>query len=116
MAFEVIPAIDIAGGRLARHAPDGPVDGRAFGGDPVAAARAFVDAGAAHVHVVDMDLAFSGDARNGDVLRSIVALGAHVQAAGAIVDDGEIAARSTRAPSAWCSDPGRWTTSPRPAG
>ena len=44
------------------------------------------------LHVVDMDLAFSGEARNAGVLRSIAALGARVQAAGAIVDDGEIAA------------------------
>ncbi len=39
-----------------------------------------------------MDLAFTGEARNTGVLRSIAGLGARVQAAGAIVADGEIAA------------------------
>ena len=58
----------------------------------MAAARACLEAGATFLHVVDMDLAFSGEARNAGVLRSIAALGARVQAAGAIVDDREIAA------------------------
>ncbi len=92
MTFQVIPAIDVAGGRLARLSPDGPVAIEAFGGDPLAAARACLEAGATLLHVVDMDLAFSGEARNAGVLRSIAALGARVQAAGAIVDDREIAA------------------------
>jgi phosphoribosylformimino-5-aminoimidazole carboxamide ribonucleotide (ProFAR) isomerase len=92
MTFEVLPAIDVAGGRLARYTPAGPEPVEAYGGDPIVAARACVDAGARWVHVVDMDLAFLGVARNLDVLRSIVALGARVQAAGAITSDGEIEA------------------------
>jgi phosphoribosylformimino-5-aminoimidazole carboxamide ribotide isomerase len=92
VTFQVIPAIDVAGGRLARLSPGGPVPIEAFGGDPLVAARACLEAGATLLHVVDMDLAFSGEARNAGVLRSIVALGARVQAAGAIVDDREIAA------------------------
>jgi phosphoribosylformimino-5-aminoimidazole carboxamide ribonucleotide (ProFAR) isomerase len=91
VAFEVIPAIDVAGGRLARLTAGGPIAIEAFGGDPVAAARACLEAGAAFLHVVDMDLAFSGEARNAGVLRSIVTLGARVQAAGAVVEDREIA-------------------------
>ena len=47
MTFQVIPAIDVAGGRLARLSPDGPVAIDAYGGDPVAAARACLEAGAA---------------------------------------------------------------------
>jgi phosphoribosyl isomerase A len=92
VAFEVIPAIDVAGGRLARLTPEGPVALEAHAGDPIAAARACLDAGARLLHVVDLDLAFSGEPRNADVLRAIVALGADVQAAGAIVEDSEIAA------------------------
>ena len=88
----MIPAIDVAGGRLARLSPDGPVAIEAYDGDPVAAARACLESGATFLHVVDMDLAFSGEARNAGVLRSIAALGARVQAAGGIVDDREIAA------------------------
>jgi phosphoribosylformimino-5-aminoimidazole carboxamide ribonucleotide (ProFAR) isomerase len=92
VTFQVIPAIDVAGGRLAGLSLGGPVPIEAFGGDPLVAARACLEAGATLLHVVDMDLAFSGEARNAGVLRSIVALGARVQAAGAIVDDREIAA------------------------
>ena len=90
MAFEVIPAIDIAGGRLARLSADGPVPLEAHGGDPIAAAHACLAAGARRLHVVDMDLAFSGEPRNADVLRAIVALGARVQIAGAIEEDRQI--------------------------
>ena len=86
MAFEVIPAIDVAGGRLARLSAEGTVPVEAYGGDPVAAARACLEAGARLLHVVDLDLAFTGEPRNADVLRAIVALGARVQAAGAIVE------------------------------
>jgi phosphoribosylformimino-5-aminoimidazole carboxamide ribonucleotide (ProFAR) isomerase len=92
VAFEVIPAIDVAGGRLARLSTEGPVPLEAHGGDPIAAARACLAAGARLLHVVDLDLAFSGEQRNAEVLRTIVALGAGVQAAGAIVEDREIAA------------------------
>jgi phosphoribosylformimino-5-aminoimidazole carboxamide ribonucleotide (ProFAR) isomerase len=92
VTFQVIPAIDVAGGRLARLSPEGPVAIEAYDGDPVVAARACLEAGATLLHVVDMDLAFSGEARNAGVLRSIVALGARVQAAGAIVGDREVAA------------------------
>jgi phosphoribosylformimino-5-aminoimidazole carboxamide ribonucleotide (ProFAR) isomerase len=92
VAFEVIPAIDIAGGRLARLSAEGPMPLEAHGGDPIVAASAFLAAGARRLHVVDMDLAFSGEARNADALRAIVALGAVVQAAGGIVEDREIAA------------------------
>jgi phosphoribosylformimino-5-aminoimidazole carboxamide ribonucleotide (ProFAR) isomerase len=90
VAFEVIPAIDIAGGRLVRLSADGPVPLEAHGGDPMAAARACLSAGARVLHVVDMDLAFSGEAKNADVLRAIVALGGRVQAAGAIVEERDI--------------------------
>jgi phosphoribosyl isomerase A len=90
VTFQVIPAIDVAGGRLARLSADGPVAIEAHDGDPISAARASLEAGATFLHVVDMDLAFSGEARNAHVLRAIVALGARVQAAGAIVEDREI--------------------------
>ena len=86
MSVEVIPAIDVAGGRLARLTSSGPrrVDD-AFGGDPVAAARAFVEAGARWVHVVDMDLAFSGEPRNLSVVRRIAAMPVLVQASGGVL-------------------------------
>lgn len=91
MAFQVIPAIDIAGGRLARLSAEGTVPLQAHDGDPIAAAHACLAAGARLLHVVDLDLAFTGEPRNLDALRAIVELGAEVQAAGAIVEDRHIA-------------------------
>lgn len=84
MSFEVLPAIDVAGGRLATYTSLGPVPSETFGGDPIAAARSHVDAGARWLHVVDMDLAFLGEARNLDVVRAIAGLGRPVQASGGI--------------------------------
>jgi len=83
--FEVIPAIDIAAGRLAAYTRAGPEPIESFGGDAVAAARSYVEAGARWLHVVDLDRAFSGRADNLGALREIAALGPPVQASGGIV-------------------------------
>lgn len=60
MPFTILPALDVARGRLAVAGADGmrPVD--AFGGDPIAAARALVGEGATALHLVDLDLALVG--------------------------------------------------------
>jgi phosphoribosylformimino-5-aminoimidazole carboxamide ribonucleotide (ProFAR) isomerase len=92
MGFHVIPAIDVSGGRLARMGERGPEPVGAFGGDPLAAARAFVAAGARWLHVVDLDLAFEGVARNLVVVQEVAALGAAVQASGGVVT--EVAGRA----------------------
>lgn len=82
--FEVIPAIDVKDGALAHLTPTGLRPVEAFGGDPVAAAAAMVAAGATHLHVVDMDLAFDGEPRNLDVVSAIVSLRIQVQAGGGV--------------------------------
>jgi phosphoribosylformimino-5-aminoimidazole carboxamide ribonucleotide (ProFAR) isomerase len=82
--FEVIPAIDVSGGALATFTSAGPAAVEAFGGNPIAAAEAAVSAGATWVHVVDMDLAFGGDARNLEVVAAIASLPVAVQAAGGV--------------------------------
>jgi phosphoribosylformimino-5-aminoimidazole carboxamide ribonucleotide (ProFAR) isomerase len=82
MIFEVIPAIDVAAGRLAMFGPGGPTPVQAHGGDPLTAARAYVDAGVRWLHVVDMDLAFHGEMGNLDLVRAVAALGVRVQASG----------------------------------
>jgi phosphoribosylformimino-5-aminoimidazole carboxamide ribonucleotide (ProFAR) isomerase len=84
MEFEVIPAIDVAGGRLARYTPEGPAPVEAFDGDPGGAARSYAEAGARWVHVVDLDLAFDGEARNLAVVRSVARSGMRVQASGGL--------------------------------
>lgn len=90
MRFLVIPAVDVSAGRLARLTAEGAVPVNAFGGDPVAAARSFVEAGATWIHVVDMDLALAGEFRSLDVVRAIAGVGARVQASGGVRSEAEI--------------------------
>jgi phosphoribosylanthranilate isomerase len=87
MSLQVIPAIDIAAGRLARLSDTGIVPVDAYGGDPVAAAHAFAEAGAPWIHVVDLDMALTGEARNLATLTDIASLGVPVQASGAITTE-----------------------------
>jgi phosphoribosylformimino-5-aminoimidazole carboxamide ribonucleotide (ProFAR) isomerase len=84
MPLEVIPALDVAGGRLVHVMGSAEVAAAAFEGDPMAAAEAFVGAGAARLHVVDVDLARSGEAGNADVLAAVCGLGVPVQASGGV--------------------------------
>lgn len=73
MHFALLPAVDVSQGRLALYTPEGPKPSEVFEGDPVAAARAFVAAGARWLHVVDMDLAFSGSVSGDGVIAAIAA-------------------------------------------
>lgn len=88
--FEVIPAIDVAAGRLARITGAGAQPIAAFGGDPIAAARAFAEAGARWLHVVDLDLVRTGRPENLPVVREVSGLGARVQASGGVRTVGEV--------------------------
>jgi phosphoribosylformimino-5-aminoimidazole carboxamide ribonucleotide (ProFAR) isomerase len=90
--FEVIPAIDVSDGRLATYGGGGPEPLEAFEGDPLAAAEASVAAGAGRIHVVDVDLAFTGELRNLEVVTAIAELGVPVQAAGGVRTADEIRA------------------------
>jgi phosphoribosylformimino-5-aminoimidazole carboxamide ribonucleotide (ProFAR) isomerase len=87
MSLQVIPAIDIAAGRLARLSTKGIVPVDAYGGDPVAAAHAFVEAAAPWIHVVDLDMALTGEARNLATLTDIASLGVPIQASGGITTE-----------------------------
>jgi phosphoribosylformimino-5-aminoimidazole carboxamide ribonucleotide (ProFAR) isomerase len=60
VGFSILPALDVSGGRLAIAGPGGPRPVDAFDGDPIAAARAMVAAGATALHLVDLDLALKG--------------------------------------------------------
>ena len=84
--FEVIPAIDVSAGRLAVSTAEGPVPVSSFGGDPLAAAHAYVASGVRWIHVVDMDLAFNGELSNLAIVEAVVALGVRVQASGGVRD------------------------------
>jgi phosphoribosylformimino-5-aminoimidazole carboxamide ribotide isomerase len=60
----VVPAIDLRGGRCVRLLRGDPEHAVVYGDDPVAMARRFEEAGAAMLHVVDLDAALEdGDNR-----------------------------------------------------
>ena len=81
----VFPAIDLKGGQVVRLA-EGDMDrATVYGNDPAAQAMLFADAGAEHLHVVDLDGSFAGSARNREAVESIVAaFPGHVQLGGGI--------------------------------
>ena len=91
MPFEVIPAIDVSGGRLARLEAGAIVPVEAFDGDPVAAAETFIEQGARRLHVVDLDLAFTGTPRNLQTISLLAVMDAHIQASGGVETEEHVA-------------------------
>lgn len=83
----VFPAVDIRGGRAVRLTQGDYAREQVYNDDPLAAAQAWVDQGATHVHVVDLDGALKGERRNLDQLRRIATeTGAKVQYGGGLRD------------------------------
>ncbi len=69
----VFPAIDLKGGQVVRLA-EGDMDrATVYGDNPAAQAILFADAGAQHLHVVDLDGSFAGRAENRSAVEAIVA-------------------------------------------
>ncbi|HET9031157.1 MAG TPA: HisA/HisF-related TIM barrel protein [Candidatus Aquilonibacter sp.] len=70
----VIPALDLRGGKIIRMERGDLKTAVVYSDDPVAQAKAFVDAGAQRLHVVDLDAAF-GHGNNleliGEICRSV---------------------------------------------
>lgn len=85
MTLIVFPAIDLKGGQAVRLA-EGDMDrATIYNDDPTAQALLFADAGAQHLHVVDLDGAFAGNSVNGEAVARIVeAFPGHVQLGGGI--------------------------------
>lgn len=93
--FEVLPAIDLRGGRVVRLLRGDFGRETVYGNDPVAVARAFVDEGARWLHVVDLDGARDPAHRQVEAVTAIVvAVGemAHVEVAGGLRDESAVAA------------------------
>jgi phosphoribosylformimino-5-aminoimidazole carboxamide ribotide isomerase len=93
--FDILPAIDLRGGRVVRLQQGDFARETAFSDDPVAVARGFVDGGARWLHVVDLDGARSGEPAHAAVIRDLVkAVGdrAAVEVAGGLRTDEAVAA------------------------
>ena len=73
MSFELIPAIDLLGGRCVRLAQGQYDQATEYGDDPAAMAGSFLAAGIQRLHTVDLDGAKAGEPRNGEAIRAIVA-------------------------------------------
>ncbi|MBW6530168.1 1-(5-phosphoribosyl)-5-[(5-phosphoribosylamino)methylideneamino]imidazole-4-carboxamide isomerase [Sphingomonas citri] len=85
MTLIVFPAIDLKQGQVVRLAEGDMARATVYGDDPAAQAMLFADAGAQHLHVVDLDGAFAGASVNGEAVRAIVArFPGHVQLGGGI--------------------------------
>jgi phosphoribosylformimino-5-aminoimidazole carboxamide ribotide isomerase len=72
-AFEILPAIDLRGGRVVRLRQGDFARETVYSDDPVEVARGFAAAGARWLHVVDLDGARAGEPVNGAIVHSIVA-------------------------------------------
>jgi phosphoribosylformimino-5-aminoimidazole carboxamide ribotide isomerase len=72
-SFEIIPAIDLLGGRCVRLAQGDYDRVSVYSDAPVAVAAGFVAAGAPRIHVVDLDGAKAGRPHNRDAVRAIAA-------------------------------------------
>jgi len=73
MGFEIIPAIDIRGGKCVRLLQGDYARETVFGEDPVEMARRWEGEGASRLHVVDLDAARSGEPVNLEIVRRIAA-------------------------------------------
>jgi phosphoribosylformimino-5-aminoimidazole carboxamide ribotide isomerase len=82
--LEVIPALDLRGGRVVRLRQGDFAQERAYAHDPAAAAAAYADAGAQRLHVVDLDAARGGAHNRGAVAAILDRTPVAVQVAGGI--------------------------------
>lgn len=91
MAFTLIPAIDLRGGRCVRLLQGRLKDETVFSEDPVATARGWQAQGAPRLHVVDLDGAFGGHPAQADIIGAIIAaLRIPVQVGGGLRDAGAV--------------------------
>jgi phosphoribosylanthranilate isomerase len=93
VTFTLLPAVDVADGKAVRLV-QGKAGTEKDYGAPLDAARAWVEQGAAWLHLVDLDAAF-GRGNNAEVIARVVheVKGAvHVELSGGIRDDASLAA------------------------
>ena len=82
--IDVLPAIDIRGGRCVRLVQGDYDRETVFDDDPTAPAQRWIDEGAEMLHVIDLDGAREGRAANAEFVEQIAALGKPLQVGGGI--------------------------------
>lgn len=87
MSLIVFPAIDLKGGQVVRLAEGDMARATVYGEDPPAQAMLFAQAGAEHLHVVDLDGAFAGKPVNARAIERILeSVAIKIQLGGGIRD------------------------------
>lgn len=89
--LELLPAVDVAGGKAVRLV-QGEAGTETSYGDPLEAALAWQSAGAAWIHLVDLDAAFGRGSNRGLLARVVSALDVRVELSGGIRDDESLTA------------------------
>ena len=86
----IYPAIDLRGGRAVRLTKGDYDQMKVYDGDPAGVARGFRDAGATHLHVVDLDGARLGVPQNAETIRALTGAGLFTEVGGGIRDEARI--------------------------
>ena len=73
--IEIIPAIDIIGGKCTRLSQGDYATQKNYGGDPAEWARAYADCGVERIHLVDLEGAKASQPKNLRTLEEIASLG-----------------------------------------
>lgn len=83
--MQIFPAIDLRGGQVVRLYQGDYDRETVYGADPCAQARAFLDAGARYLHVVDLDGARDGTTANFDSIAALAKQGGlYIEAGGGV--------------------------------
>ncbi|HET7371276.1 MAG TPA: 1-(5-phosphoribosyl)-5-[(5-phosphoribosylamino)methylideneamino] imidazole-4-carboxamide isomerase [Gammaproteobacteria bacterium] len=90
MTFTVMPAIDLCEGRVVRLYQGDYTRKTAFAWSPLALAREYAAAGAAWLHVVDLDGARGGSLRHCRLLAAIADCGLKLQAGGGVRNEHDL--------------------------
>src|SRR5690606_30083795 len=91
MPLVIVPSIDLRGGRVVRLRQGDYGQQISYDVDPIETARAFVDAGASWMHLVDLDGAKEGrPAQTALIAQLIAATGLKVQAGGGVRERADI--------------------------
>lgn len=86
-ALTLYPAIDLKGGACVRLFQGRMDESKVYNTDPVSQAAAFEVAGFGWIHIVDLDGAFAGAARNGEAVGAILkSIGVKAQLGGGVRD------------------------------
>lgn len=82
--MRIVPAIDLKDGRVVRLVKGDFSTVHQVASDPAETARAFYDAGARYLHMVDLDGAKDGVRKNGAIVRTVAQVGLKVELGGGI--------------------------------